>query len=49
MHPPVTLDRWPSEDRDTRLVFIVRDLDKAQIERLLDSLSRAHADLQAPH
>jgi G3E family GTPase len=46
MHPPVTLERWPSEDRDTRLVFIVRDLDKAQIQNSLDALTRAHGDLQ---
>jgi len=46
MHPPVTMDRWPSEDRDTRLVFIVRDLDKAQIQNFLDALARAHGDLQ---
>ncbi|HWL69923.1 MAG TPA: GTP-binding protein [Geminicoccus sp.] len=46
MHPPVTLDRWPSEDRDTRLVFIVRDIDKAQIQNFLDALTRAHGDLQ---
>jgi G3E family GTPase len=37
-HRPVTLDAWPSEDRDTRLVFITRDLPKAQIEHLLDAL-----------
>lgn len=37
-HPPVQLDAWPSEDRDTRIVFILRDLDRADIERLLDAL-----------
>jgi G3E family GTPase len=37
-HPPVQLDAWPSADRDTRIVFIVRDLDPADIERLLDAL-----------
>jgi G3E family GTPase len=37
-HPPVTLDAWPSEVRDTRLVFITRDLPKSQIEHLLDTL-----------
>ncbi|MCT2399901.1 CobW family GTP-binding protein [Novosphingobium mangrovi (ex Huang et al. 2023)] len=25
-HPPVILDRWPSEDKRTRLVFITRDI-----------------------
>ena len=47
MHPPVTLDGWPSEDRDTRIVFIARDLDKGQIQTFLDALSRAHGDLRA--
>jgi G3E family GTPase len=37
-HPPVQLDAWPSADRDTRIVFIVRDLEAADIERLLDAL-----------
>ena len=45
MHPPATLERWPSADRDTRLVFIVRDLDKAQIQNFLDALTRAHGEL----
>jgi G3E family GTPase len=39
-HPPVQLDAWPSADRDTRIVFIVRDLDPADIERLLDAVER---------
>ena len=38
IHAPVYLDSWPSEDRDTRLVFIVRDRTKESIERLLDVL-----------
>ena len=45
MHPPVTLERWPSADRDTRLVFIVRDIDKVQIQNFLDALTRAHGSL----
>lgn len=31
-HPPSTLPAWPDADRRSRLVFIVRDLDRAQIE-----------------
>ena len=38
IHAPAYLDSWPSEDRDSRLVFIVRSITKAQIERLLDVL-----------
>ncbi len=33
-HPPVRLDRWPDGDERTRLVFIVKDIDKAMIEGL---------------
>lgn len=33
-HPPEYLDAWPNADRDTRLVFITRDLDAAFVERL---------------
>ncbi|MEM7025615.1 MAG: GTP-binding protein, partial [Pseudomonadota bacterium] len=39
-HPPAVLDAWPSDDRDTRLVFITRDLPKSEIERLLDALTQ---------
>ena len=31
-HPPVVLARWPDADRRSRLVFIVRDLDRAAVE-----------------
>jgi G3E family GTPase len=31
-HPPVELERWPDADRRSRLVFIVRDLDRAAVE-----------------
>ena len=37
-HPPAWLDRWPSADRRTRLVFIVRDIPQAWIEALLAAL-----------
>jgi len=33
VHPPVHLDRWPSSDHRSRLVFIVQDLDAALVER----------------
>jgi G3E family GTPase len=33
-HPPVKLDRWPEgDDRRSRLVFILRDLDRATVEK----------------
>jgi G3E family GTPase len=34
-HPPVRLDAWPSADRRTRLVFIVRDIPRETIARTL--------------
>jgi len=35
VHPPVHLPAWPDGDRRTRLVFIVRDIARAEIERSL--------------
>jgi G3E family GTPase len=39
-HPPVRLARWPDADETTRLVFIVKDIEKPIIEDLF----RAFAD-----
>lgn len=35
VHPPAHLDEWPSDDRRSRIVFIVRGLDAAAIKRSL--------------
>jgi G3E family GTPase len=35
VHPPVHLDAWPSDDRRSRIVFIVRGLERGAIERSL--------------
>ena len=35
VHPPVHLERWPSDDRRSRIVFIVRGLEREAIERSL--------------
>lgn len=35
LHSPVTLDAWPSDDRRTRMVFIVRDMDEADLRGTL--------------
>jgi G3E family GTPase len=40
-HPVTWLDRWPSADRRTRLVFIVRDITERQIADLMESLDDA--------
>ncbi len=41
IHEPVELERWPTEDRRTRVVFIVRNAHRAQFEHSLDALSMA--------
>ena len=33
-HPPVTLEHWPSGERRSRIVFIVRNLDREPVEAL---------------
>jgi G3E family GTPase len=37
-HPPAFLNRWPSDDRRSRLVFIARDLPREFAEALLDAI-----------
>jgi G3E family GTPase len=39
LHPPVRLERWPDADTRTRLVFIVKDIAKAEIEDLFRAFS----------
>jgi G3E family GTPase len=39
-HPPVKLDRWPSEDRRSRLVFITRRIEAATIRDLMQAVAR---------
>jgi G3E family GTPase len=43
-HPPAWLDRWPSEDRRSRLVFIVRGIRQAWVEALLEALEAEVAE-----
>ena len=38
VHPPAFLERWPTADRRSRLVFIVRDVPQSWVECLLDAL-----------
>jgi G3E family GTPase len=35
LYSPVMLDAWPSEDRRTRMIFIVRDMDEADLRGTL--------------
>jgi G3E family GTPase len=37
VHEPVVLERWPTEERRSRLVFIVRDMEREAIERTFDA------------
>jgi len=34
LHPPIFLERWPMEDKRTRLVFITRDVPPSAMESL---------------
>lgn len=36
-HPPAQLDGWPDDDRRSRLVFIVKDLDQKTVESIMRS------------
>jgi len=38
LHEPVELAQWPSADRRSRIVFIVRDMARAELERTVDAL-----------
>ncbi|MEM7026292.1 MAG: GTP-binding protein [Pseudomonadota bacterium] len=38
VHAPAYLDAWPSDDRDSRMVFITRDVPREAIGQLLNAL-----------
>ncbi|MDP6516197.1 MAG: GTP-binding protein [Alphaproteobacteria bacterium] len=40
VHPPVHLERWPDRDRRSRIVFIVRGLERGPILRSLAAFNR---------
>lgn len=40
VHPPTHLERWPDENRQSKIVFIVRDISQAEIERSLETFNR---------
>jgi G3E family GTPase len=39
MHPPERLAKWPDGDETTRLVFITRDIERAELENLLKAFT----------
>jgi G3E family GTPase len=47
-HPPAWLERWPSEDRRSRLVFITRNIPRAWIEALLAALEAEVEEVAGP-
>jgi len=48
VHPPSHLPEWPDADRRSRLIFIVRDLQRARIERSLAAFNRLVDPLPSP-
>jgi len=47
-HPPVQLDAWPSDDRRTRIVFIVKDLTPDRIQSVFDAHVAQHEAWSPP-
>ena len=45
VHPPIHLDRWPDQDRRSRIVFITRDIPKQAIEASLSAFNRVSETL----
>jgi G3E family GTPase len=43
VYPPSHLEQWPEGDRQSQLVFIVRGLEPAMVERSLHSFLQNHA------
>ena len=41
VHPPQHLERWPTEDRRSRIVFIVRGIDPQRLRRSLAAFSQS--------
>jgi G3E family GTPase len=46
-HPPTWLPAWPSEDRQSRLIFIVRGIPRRWMEALLAALDAEVTDVSA--
>jgi G3E family GTPase len=48
VHPPVHLERWPDEDRRSRIVFIARDLERDDLAASLAAFNRAGRARRGP-
>ncbi|MFZ0235970.1 MAG: GTP-binding protein, partial [Xanthobacteraceae bacterium] len=44
-HPPVELQSWPDQNRDSRVVFIMRNIQEAQIRDLFAAVERLAKDV----
>lgn len=43
LHEPVTLERWPDDDRRTRLVFVTRNIPRETMQRFFDAWTAVSA------
>lgn len=43
-HPPEILENWPSEDRRSRIVFILQDLEETELRKMLAFVQNKFAD-----
>jgi G3E family GTPase len=48
-HPPQWLERWPSHDRRTRIVFIVQGISRAWVQALFEVICAEVVDEMARH
>ena len=47
IHPATTLEHWPSADRSTRIVFIVKSIAPPKVEAMLDALIAQAPQIEA--
>ena len=45
VHEPTVLDQWPSDDRQSRIVFITRNIARSQIEKTLEVFAVGEASM----
>ncbi|MEL6874565.1 MAG: GTP-binding protein [Pseudomonadota bacterium] len=45
-HPPEILENWPSQDRRSRIVFILRDLEETELRKMLAFVQNKFVDMK---
>lgn len=45
-HPPALLPEWPSDDRRSRIVFIMRDIETSDLQDMLDFVKQRYESAQ---